>query len=90
MTRHSKLYFKKGLNDPYDHNGVVIHLEQTSRSVKASGSSVQFSSFSQLCLILCEPMNRSTPGLPVHYQLLEFTQTHVRHVGLRKYYYDQR
>ena len=44
MTRrHSKLYFKKGLNDPDNHNGVVIHLEQTSRSVKSSGPSVQFS-----------------------------------------------
>ena len=41
------------------------------------GSSVQFSSVAQLCLTLCDPMNRSTPGLPVHHQLLEFTQTHV-------------
>ena len=38
---------------------------------------VQFSSVVQLCLILCDPMNRSTPGLPVQHQLLEFTQTHV-------------
>ena len=37
----------------------------------------QFSSFAQSCLTLCEPMNRSTPGLPVHHQLQEFTQTHV-------------
>ena len=34
-------------------------------------SSVQFSSVAQSCLTLCEPMNRSTPGLPVHHQLLE-------------------
>ena len=39
--------------------------------------SVQFSSVAQLCPTLCDPMNRSTPGLPVHHQLLEFTQTHV-------------
>ena len=39
------------------------------------------SSVAQLCLTLCDPMNRSTPGLPVHHQLLEFTQTHVRWVG---------
>ena len=39
---------------------------------------VQFSSVTQLCLTLCDPMNRSTPGLPVHHQLLESTQTHVR------------
>ena len=38
---------------------------------------VQFSSVTQSCLTLCDPMNRSTPGLPVHHQLPEFTQTHV-------------
>ena len=42
--------------------------------------SVQFSSVSQSCPTLCDPMNRSTPGLPVHHQLLEFTQTHVHQV----------
>ena len=44
-------------------------------------SSVQFSSVAQLCLTLCNPMNCSTPGLPVHYKLPEFTQTHVNQVG---------
>ena len=39
------------------------------------------SSVAQLCPILCDPMNRSTPGLPVHHQLLEFTQTHVHRVS---------
>ena len=43
--------------------------------------SVQFSSVAQLCLTLCDPMNRSTPGLPVHHQLPEFTQTHAHQVG---------
>ena len=43
--------------------------------------SVQFSSVAQSCLTLCDPMNRSPPGLPVHRQLLEFTQTHVHWVG---------
>ena len=43
--------------------------------------SVQFSSVAQSCLTLCDPMNRSTPGLPVHHQLLEFTQTHIHRVG---------
>ena len=37
----------------------------------------QFSSITQSCLTLCDPMNHSTPGLPVHHQLQEFTQTHV-------------
>ena len=41
------------------------------------GLSVQFSSVTQSCLTLCSPMNRSTPGLPVHHQLPEFIQTHV-------------
>ena len=44
-------------------------------------SSVQFSSVAQLSLTLCNPMNRSTPGLPVHHYLLEFTQTHVHRIG---------
>ena len=43
--------------------------------------SVQFSSVTQLCLTLCDPMNHSTPGLPVHHQLLDFSQTHVHQVG---------
>ena len=43
-------------------------------------SLVQFSSVAQSCLTLCDPMNHSTPGLPVHHQLLEFTQTHVHPV----------
>ena len=41
----------------------------------------QFSSVTQSCPTLCNPMDCSTPGLPVHHQLLEFTQTHVYHVG---------
>ena len=44
-------------------------------------SSVQFSSVAQLCLTLCDPMDCSTPGLPVHHHLLEFAQTHVHRVG---------
>ena len=44
-------------------------------------SSLQFSSVAQSCPTLCNPMNRSMPGLPVHHQLLEFTQTHVHQVS---------
>ena len=43
--------------------------------------SVQFSSVAQSCPTLCDPMSRSTPGLPVHHQLPEFTQTHVHRVS---------
>ena len=42
---------------------------------------VQFSSVAQSCPTLCNPMNHSTPGLPVHHQLPEFTQTHVHLPG---------
>ena len=42
---------------------------------------LQFSSVAQLCPTLCDPMNCSTPGLPLHHQLPEFTQTHVHRVG---------
>ena len=42
---------------------------------------VQFSSVAHLCPTLCDPMNCSMPGLPVHHQLPEFTQTHVDWVG---------
>ena len=41
---------------------------------------LQFSSVTQLCLTLFDPMNRNTPGFPVHYQLSESTQTHVHRV----------
>ena len=56
-----------------------------SRTFLVSGlifrSSVQFSSVTQLCPTLCDPMNRSTPGLPVHHQLPEFTQSHIHRVS---------
>ena len=43
--------------------------------------SVQLSSATQSCQTLCDPLNHSAPGLPVHHQLLESTQTHVHWVG---------
>ena len=46
-----------------------------------NSSLFQFSSVTQSCPTLCDPMNCSTPGLPVHHQLPEFTQTHVHQVG---------
>ena len=44
-------------------------------------SESKFSSVAQSCPTLCDPVNWSTPGLPVHHQLPEFTQTHVHWVG---------
>ena len=57
---------------------VLMYREDIKILVKVS---VQFSSVGQSCPTLCDPMNRSTPGLPVHHQLPEFTQTHVHWVG---------
>ena len=52
-----------------------------SEKAKVLLCSVQSSSVAQSCPTLCDPMNRSTPGLPVHHQLPEFTQIHVHRVS---------
>ena len=44
-------------------------------------TSVQFSSVAQSCPTLCDPMNHSTPGFPVHHHLPEFTQIHIHRVS---------
>ena len=59
-----------------------VHVHWISDTIQPShsllpSSPVQFSSVTQLCLILCNPMDCSTPGLPVHHYLLELAQTHV-------------
>ena len=72
----------------------VTHFSSCSQSFPASGSfpgsqlftsgsqsSIQFSSVAQSCPTLCDLMNRSTPGHPVHHQLPELTQTHVHWVN---------
>ena len=56
----------------------LVPLSFLNKSIQSS--SVQFSSVAQSCLTLCDPMDCSMPGFPVHYQLLEFTQTHVHWV----------
>jgi len=56
-------------------------ISSSSYKAPALQDSVQFSSVTQSCSTLCDPMNHSTPGLPVHHQLLEFTQTHVHRVS---------
>ena len=48
---------------------------------KTIGGGISSVSVAQLCLTLCEPMDCSTPGLPIHHQLPEFTQSHVHWVG---------
>ena len=59
-------------------NQLKLHVAQVSNK---KACSVELSSVAQLCPTLCDPMNRSMPGLPVHHELLEFTQTHVHQVG---------
>ena len=62
----------------------AFHLVRTGFSLcppRVSVSPVQFSSVAQSCPTLCDPMNCSTPGLPVHHQLPEFTQTHVHRIS---------
>ena len=61
---------------PTQESRISLHLFMSSLI-----SFIQFSSVAQSCLTLCDPMNRSTPGLPVHHQPLEFTQTHVHRVS---------
>ena len=59
-------------------DGIPVEIFQILKDDAVKGSpSVQFSSVTQSCLTFCDPMNRSTPGLPVHHQLPEFTQTRI-------------
>ena len=60
---------------------ILMRLQAIVKHGEILRASVQFSSIAQSCLTLCDPMNHSTPGLPVHHQLPEFTQTHVHRVG---------
>ena len=59
----------------------LLTAKPQARGSQASFEFSQFSSVTQSCPTLCDPMNCSTPGLPVHHQLPEFTQTHVHRVG---------
>ena len=58
-----------------------LYLMKDTEGSSEKFSSVQLSSVAQSCLTLCDPMECSTPGLPVHHQLPEFTETHVHGVG---------
>ena len=54
---------------------------QSNLQIQCNRYQAQFSSVTQSCPTLCNPMNTSTPGLPVHHHLLEFTQTHIHRVS---------
>ena len=57
--------------------GLKLNIQKTKIMASCPVCSVRFSSVAQLCPTLCNPMDCSTPGLPVYHQLPEFTQTHV-------------
>ena len=76
LTLPTKVHLVKAMGFP----GVMYGCESWTIK-KAQLSSVQISSVTQSCLTLCDPMNRSTPGLPVHHQLSELAQTHVHRVS---------
>ena len=59
---------------------IQSEVSQEEKTISHFNTSVQFSSAAQLCPTLCNPMNRSSPGLPVRHRLLEFTQTHLHRV----------
>ena len=70
------------INTLKDKNHMIISIDAEKAFDKIQHPfMIQFSSVAQSCLTLCDPMNRSTPGLPVHHQLPEFTQTHVHRVS---------
>ena len=73
------------LEEPWIHNSSsfwsIDLVIKSNRKNWALAFHAQFSSVTHLCLTLCDPTNRSTPGLPVHHQLLEFTQTHLHWVS---------
>ena len=73
--------FSRGSSRPRDQTHISCLADAFFTAEPPGKPSVQFSLVAQSCPTLCNPMDCSTPGLPVHHQLLEFTQTHVHRVG---------
>ena len=67
--------------DPLDCGPSGSSVHRISQARILEWVAIQFSSVAQSCPTLCNPMNHSTPGLPVHHQLLEYAQTHVHRGG---------
>ena len=75
--------FSRESSQPMDQTCIpyVYLYWQAGRATWEAINSPQFSSFTQSCPTLCNTMDCSTPGFPVHQQLLELAQTHVHHAG---------
>ena len=82
-----EIFLKKAKHFPHDIKLFIkLQLRQYGNSTRLCKLtkgiiSDQIRSVAQSCLTLCNPMNHSTPGLPVHHQLPEFTQTHIHRVS---------
>ena len=63
--------------DPLQPKSFSFQEEKCIKSNKISAVTINFSSFAQSCATLCDPMDCSTPGFPVHHQLPELAQTHA-------------
>ena len=78
----AKLQKREYTDERMRHTNILGCIGAVARmSLATSERCYQFSSATQSCPTPCDPMNRSTPGLPVHHQFPEFTQTHVHRVG---------
>ena len=83
---HLNKYLKEGARQiisgrTFQSMGTVARAPRQDMPLSYCSGSVQFSSVTQSCLTLCDPVDCSRPGLPVHHQLPEFTQTHVHWVS---------
>ena len=85
--KHQRLYIYKSYYIPQNDHQETLYVQE---SIMYTGKTLpkesmkfhdQIRSVTQSCPTLCDPMNLSTPGLPVHHQLSEFTQTHVHRVS---------
>ena len=84
MLKWVAIAFSRGSSQPRDRtqvSGISCNGRWTLPLSHLGRLTVQFSSVAQSCPTLCDPVNHSTPDLPVHHQLPEFTQTHVHWIG---------